>query len=261
MAKLFVCSDIHGFYDEFRKALDDAGFDPANPDHMLIVCGDTVDRGCQPSQVISYLSQLMRENKCVVIKGNHESLVLECLERGYPYSHDYSNGTFETICELGGAGGGRSFDECCVVAEGRFKAFVNKMVNYYETKNHIFVHSFVPLKSLDDMPKYYTRGKVYEKMENWREAHHSDWEAARWGNPFQLAKDGFLPDKCLVFGHWHTSWPRHHWAWSDEAEPEWGKGADFSPYYGKGFIGIDACTAYSGKVNVLVLEDELIKED
>jgi len=61
-----------------------------------------------------------------------------------------------------------------------------------------------------------------------------------------------------VFGHWHTSWPRHHWAWSDEAKPEVGEGADFSPYYGNGFIGIDACTAYSGKVNVLVLEDELM---
>lgn len=259
--KLFVVSDIHGFYTEFRKALDEAGFDPANSEHMLIVCGDTTDRGPNPSGVISYLSQLMRDNKCIVIKGNHESLMLECCERGYPYSHDYSNGTFETICELGGADKGRSFDECCIVTECRFKAFVNKMVNYYETKNYIFVHSFIPLKVLDDMPMHYTRGRVYEKMENWREAHNSDWEAARWGNPFQLAMDGFLPDKCLVFGHWHTSWPRHHWAWSDEAEPEWGKCADFSPYYGKGFIGIDACTAYSGKVNVLILEDELIKED
>jgi hypothetical protein len=25
--KLFVCSDIHGFFDEFKKALDEAGFE------------------------------------------------------------------------------------------------------------------------------------------------------------------------------------------------------------------------------------------
>lgn len=253
--KLFVVSDIHGFYDEFRKALDDIGFDPANSQHMLIVCGDTLDRGPKPKEVIDYLMSLER---CVLIRGNHEDLFEDLCKRDYPYDFDYSNGTFYTIGDLAEATKGMNFSTACIKAERIARSMLDKMVNYYETENYIFVHSFVPLKALDDMPKHYTRGRVYEKMENWREAHNSDWEDARWGNPFQLAKDGFLPDKCLVFGHWHTSWPRHHLAWSDEAEPEWGEGADFSPYYGKGFIGIDACTAYSGKVNVLVLEDELI---
>lgn len=257
--KLYVVSDIHGFYDEFVHALDKSGFNPEDPEHLLIVCGDTVDRGANPGMTISYLSNLMDTGKCVVVRGNHESLVLDCCARGFPYSYDYSNGTFDTICELGGAGDGRSFDGCCIVAEEKFKPFVEKMVDYYETENYIFVHSFIPLKRLDDMPKHYTRGRVYEQMDNWREAHSGDWEDARWGNPFDLAKRGLLPDKCLVFGHWHTSWPRHHWSWSDEVLPEFGLEADFSPYYGDGFIGIDGCTAYSGVVNIIVLEDNLIK--
>lgn len=33
----------------------------------------------------------------------------------------------------------------------------------------------------------------------------------------------------------------------------------FDPYYMDGLIGIDAMTAYSGMVNVLVLEDEMIE--
>lgn len=36
---------------------------------------------------------------------------------------------------------------------------------------------------------------------------------------------------------------------------EFGEDADFSPYYGPGIIAIDACTAFSGKVNCLVMED------
>lgn len=32
--------------------------------------------------------------------------------------------------------------------------------------------------------------------------------------------------------------------------------ADFSSYYGKGVIALDACTAYSGQVNCIILEDE-----
>lgn len=44
-----------------------------------------------------------------------------------------------------------------------------------------------------------------------------------------------------------------------EGKPEWGEGADFSPfYYEDKLIRIDACTAYTGKVNVLVLEDDEI---
>lgn len=36
---------------------------------------------------------------------------------------------------------------------------------------------------------------------------------------------------------------------------EFGEDADFSPYYGPGIIAIDACTAFSGKSNCLVIED------
>lgn len=257
MPKLFCVSDIHGFYDELIEALDNAGFDKNNEDHWLIVCGDVWDRGSQPIEVMTYLQKLPRK---VLVKGNHESLFQDLCEKGYPGSHDFSNGTYDTVCEFGNAGIGNSFDECCIIAHNRTKNFIESMVNYFETKNYIFVHSFVPLKCLDDFPTYYTRGRVYEKMDNWREAHYSDWEAARWGNPFDLAKRGLLPNKTLVFGHWHTSWPRHNCGWSDEVEPEFGEGADFSPYYGDGYIAIDGCCAYSGKVNVLVLEDEFLEE-
>lgn len=244
--KLFCTSDIHGFYDELIEALNNAGFNPNNPEHMLIVCGDVWDRGSQPLEVMRYLNGLER---CVLVRGNHESLFEELVERGYPGSHDFSNGTYDTVCELGNAGIGNSFDECCCVAWAKAKPFLNKMVNYFETDNYIFVHSFIPLNDEDGLPMYYTRNRQFSKMENWREAHHSDWEAARWGNPFKLAEQGFLPEKTLVFGHWGTY----------EQRPKDYEGEDlFDPIYGDGYIGIDATTALSGKVNVLVLEDNLL---
>ena len=36
---------------------------------------------------------------------------------------------------------------------------------------------------------------------------------------------------------------------------EFGDDADFTPYYGPGVIAIDACTAHSGMVNCLVIDD------
>lgn len=253
--KLFVVSDIHGFYDELREALDGAGFDSKNEEHLLIVCGDTTDRGPKPSEVISYLSQLMNKNKCIVVKGNHESLVLECIERGYPYSYDYSNGTFDTICELGNANAGKTFGECCIVAEGRFKAFVNKMVHYFETKRYVFCHGFIPVNCDDEFPMYYQRNRKFSKNEDWRYAHNSEWEQAMWFNGMQMAMDGFTIEKCIVVGHYHASWGHAKMGKCSE----FGEDADFSPfYYQDKLIAIDGCTAHTGKINVLVLEDELI---
>lgn len=251
MPKLFCVSDIHGFYDEMIEALEKSGFDKDNPEHYCITLGDHFDRGPQPYHVMRYLMNLER---WIGIFGNHESLFNECVERGYPCSHDYSNGTFDCICELGGAAEGRSFDECCVIAEQKVKRFFDRMINYFETENYIFVHSFVPLKCNDKHPVYHTRNRKFAKDPDWRHAHESAWETARWGNPFLLADKGLLPDKKLVFGHFHTSFARHYF----DGEPEFGDDANFDIYDGGKFIGIDGCTAHTGKVNVLVLEDNFI---
>ena len=248
MPKLFCISDVHGFYDEMRKALDDAGFDPNNENHWLISCGDNTDRGRQPKEVINYLMSLPRK---ILIKGNHCDLLMDCINRGYGEHHDCSNGTVQTILDL--APNAQPFNVACAVAYEKIKDFIGSMVNYFETKNYIFVHAFIPLVNKDGLPPYYLKNRHFEFNPDWRTANDMDWDDARWGNPYQLLED-FHPDKTLVFGHWHTSYARAKY----NGEPEWGSDADFSPYYGEGYIGIDACTAYSHKVNCLVLEDELI---
>lgn len=247
--RFLIMSDVHGFYNEMINALNKVNFNPETD--FLISLGDTTDRGPNPQKVINFLESLPRKK---LVLGNHESLLMNCIENGFPYSADWHNGTAQTILDL--APNSKTFEEACTVAYEKVKPFVDSMVNYFETANYIFVHSFIPLKCLDGLSKYYTRNRQFEFDPDWRYAHASEWEAARWGNPYELAKKGFLPDKTLVFGHFHTSWPRHKY----EGEPEMGKGADFSIYYGDGYIGIDGCTAYSGKVNVLVLEDSFLED-
>ena len=243
MPKFFIISDVHGCYDEMQFALDKAGFDPNNEEHWLIGCGDYTDRGHQPLEVIKYLQGLPRK---VLVKGNHESLLLECVDRGYPMSHDWSNGTAGTIIDL--APQSQSFDVACSVAYGKVKDFIGGMVDYFETKNHIFVHSWIPLISQNS--------GFYHFDPNWRQATAKQWENARWGNPYELAEQGLnKTGKTIVFGHWHCST-----GWSKaENRSVFGPDAKFEPYYGKGFISIDACTAYSKKCNVIVIEDEFME--
>lgn len=254
MPKLFIVSDVHGYYDEMIEALNKAGFDKDNPEHWLISCGDTMDRGSQPADVMRYLKSLPRK---ILIKGNHESLFKECCQNGYWQTHDIHNGTFDTICELGGAGDGRSFDECCIIAEQRTKRFLDSMVNYFETKNYVFCHGFIPVNCDDGLPMYYHRNRKFSKNEDWRTAHQSEWEQAMWLNGMKMVMDGFEIEKCIVVGHYHASWGHA----IQNNTSEFGEDADFSPfYYEDKLIAIDACTAYTGKVNVLVLEDEFLEE-
>ena len=248
--KLFVTSDIHGYFDEFKKALDEAGFDSTNNNHIVVGLGDYTDRGSQPQQVINYLMSLPNR---ILIKGNHTDLLQDCINRGYPYSHDWHNGTAQTIIDL--APSAERFDVACGVAEEKTKDFINSMVDYFETENYIFVHSWIPLIVEDDYPKYYTRNREYHFNPDWRNATEQEWEQARWGNPFEIAAQGLnQTGKIIVMGHWHCS---TGWA-KAEGRTEFGEDAKFEPFYGDGFIAIDACTAHSKKCNVIVLEADFI---
>lgn len=249
MSKFFVVSDIHSYYTELIIALGDAGFDENNENHYLVVCGDCFDRGPDSARVWKYLKDLPRK---VLIKGNHEQFLINCCERGYPMQHDISNGTAKTIFHLGY---GYEFDDMCKYTLTKIRPFINDMVNYFETKNYIFVHSWIPVINKDGLPAHYTRNRKFEFNPDWRNASQKDWDAAMWGNPFDMADRGFMPDKTVVFGHWHCS---TGWA-KEEGRSEFGDDAKFDPYYGDGFIGIDACTAHSGKCNVIVIEDEFLE--
>lgn len=250
MPKFFATSDVHSYYDELTTALKNAKFDENNEDHWLVVCGDCFDRGPDSAKVLRYLQDLPRK---VLVKGNHEKLLLDCCARGWFGNHDLSNGTARTIFHLGY---GNEFEDMCKDTFAKVKPFIDGMVNYLETKNYIFVHSWIPVINKDGLPAYYTRGRSFGFNPDWRNASQEDWDAATWGNPFDMAKRGLMPDKTVVFGHWATE---HKWA-EVENRKDFDDNAKFEPYYGDGIIGLDACTAYSGKCNVVVIEDEFMEE-
>ena len=254
--KLFVVGDIHGYFNEFKEALDNTDYDKENPDHLLISLGDNFDRGRQPQDILDFLQT---QKNAILIKGNHEDLILDCLERGYPTYKDNHNGTTQTIKDLGNyenmtGNPAQKFLGCCFVTYEKINNFIYNMYNYYETKKYIFVHSWIPLKEKVENDVY---TKVY--YNEWRNAHQFEWDDARWGNPFEFAKlELNKTGKIIVFGHWHTSW----WKEQENGIDAFGPEAAFSPVYLKKYncIGIDGCTAYTHKVNILCLEDELLED-
>ena len=77
--KMFVVSDVHGHYTLLREALDRAGFDKDNEDHLLICCGDYFDRGNENVEVLRFFERLQHK---VLLRGNHEDLLLKLLQTG-----------------------------------------------------------------------------------------------------------------------------------------------------------------------------------
>lgn len=253
MPKLFVVSDIHSYYTPLKKALDEKGYDPSNKDHWLIVCGDAFDRGGESEEVLHFLVSLERK---ILVRGNHDLLLDECCLRGFPYSHDKSNGTTRTIQDISGKQSAYDFADACEITYNKLSRYRELLVNYFETKNYIFVHSWIPFRTveptnpIDWIPPY-----KEEYMKDWRNANEVEWEEAMWVNPFKFADLNFnQTGKTIVFGHWHCS-AGHKVLGNCASEFE---NAIWEPCYYNNTIGIDRCTAHTGEVNVLVLEDEFL---
>ncbi len=256
--KYYVVADPHGFYTEMREALEEKGFFQDEEPHKLIVCGDLMDRGEEALKMQDFILDLMEKDQVILVQGNHEDLMLKLLHGWYQGSyrqmHHIHNGTLDTACQLSYVSKENFGSSCDSVLEGLFfSPFIRKiipaMVDYYETDHYIFTHGWIPSKAcqVNDQETIY----IYEG--DWRQADEEEWSLARWYNGMEAAHCGaFEPGKTIICGHWHTSFGHARY---EEKCGEFSEDADFSPYYAEGIIALDGCTAYTHKVNCIVIED------
>ncbi|MBE6666286.1 MAG: hypothetical protein E7603_08735 [Ruminococcaceae bacterium] len=239
--KLFVVSDIHGHDTELKKALDDAGFEAENKNHVFVSCGDLFDRGGENDKVYAFIKSLKQK---ILIKGNHEDILYEVLSGGKMTVEAELNGTDMTITQIFGKD---AFDE-----NGNFNkelyqekademlAFIDSMLNDYETETYVFTHGWLPIVFEGNYPKI---------DPFWRDASEQDWKESRWLEWQQLySAKATLEEKTIVCGHRPA---RLGHMFDDWREPD-----SNEPFYGDGVIAIDANTVRSGFVNVLVVEQK-----
>lgn len=255
--KLFVASDIHGYFNQWQAALHSAGWEDNNENHVLVVLGDLLDRGPQPLECLKFVNALPSRRK-ILVRGNHEDLMEAMIARRDFRIYDWQNGTAETAFQL--ARGESKYEVLCNMRKHKeYNAYISSLVDYYENDSHVFCHGWIPCLR-NDPNIYHARDISYTFLPNWREG---DWEAARWINGMDAwAKNIRVLGKTVVCGHWHTSWGHHH---LHHDSPEWDnkfstnpdhRHASFAPFVDEGILAIDACTAVSGKVNVVVLEEK-----
>ena len=241
MSKYFVVSDVHSFYREMISALTEAGFDREDPEHIFVSLGDLMDRGPSPLECLEFLNAIPLERK-VLIRGNHEDLLMDCLARECALEHDIHNGTSDTVWRLAGETADVLYRRnprllfAAVREQATLREYVFSLVDYAEIGDYVFVHGWIP-----------PRKGAPER--DWR---RGNWREARWFNGMGKWKCGALvPNKTVVCGHWHVSWGH---SVLEKKGTEFGEKADFSPFIAPGIIAIDACTAYSHRVNCIVLD-------
>lgn len=74
-----IATDVHGQYNEFMLALENARYDETAD--RLILLGDLIDRGRQSREVLEYIAGLMARGRDIeLIRGNHEDILQAFLE-------------------------------------------------------------------------------------------------------------------------------------------------------------------------------------
>ena len=245
--KIIAVSDIHGHYTELLTALDGAGYKKDDPDQLLVVCGDCFDRGKENKKVFDFLLSVPR---IVIIRGNHEDILKNVLLRKALTDTDFYNGTHNTVLEFLRSEDGRRMteEETNAVIENVYLPFLDSTRNYFETENYVFVHGWLPFDIDGD------GDPVPADLET---ATEEQWYEARWTSWFDAIENGLLDigRKTVVCGHLATRFACEYGFLPDRS-PD-----DSSIYYGENFIVIDSNVMSSGRINVLVLEDEPVKDN
>lgn len=146
----FVIGDIHGCSDELRYLVDAL---PLQPNDEIIFLGDYIDRGPDSCGVVSYLIKLtdhLKENRLVFLKGNHEDMLLSYLElSGRHGSMFLLNGGKATVESYGVPAENSSRDRLSAAIPPEHLAFYQALVSYHITEPYLCVHAGVdPLKTL-----------------------------------------------------------------------------------------------------------------
>lgn len=248
----FVFADPHGNYEALITAITEMGYDAANPQHQLIGCGDYFGRAARSNSdcvnIWKYLTSPHHANKPICIRGNHESILIDAIERRQLTETDIYNGEHNTFASFLGRYPNQvkrdcylQFDAAKVMMNIGFYDWLKSLPWYFETAHYIFTHGFVPLQ-------WFGKGWKLSDLSDW------EWGAASWAKTpdyiWTLDRTHTKVDKTIVFGHWRAKELNERFAGKWEE-------VDGNIYVDKErkLIGLDTTTALSHKVGCVVIED------
>ncbi len=124
----YAIGDVHGMYDELLELLRTL---PLNDGDELIFLGDYVDRGPSSKNVVDFLDTLKGKYEVTLLKGNHEDMLLNCIDKGECGVWHF-NGAYATIRSFGG-----------IEKIKDYLNFLKSLKTFHIKRNFLFVHAGV----------------------------------------------------------------------------------------------------------------------
>jgi len=155
--RTLAIGDIHGCCFALDTLTQAAGI---TPDDFLIFLGDYIDRGPDSKGVVSRVIQHSQEQGTIILRGNHEAMILSARENPLQAHLWGSYGGDEALRSYG-AWGRNDWQQ--FISEEHWR-FFEKSLPWYETETHIFVHATVlPELDMPDQPEYVLYWEQYDQ--------------------------------------------------------------------------------------------------
>ncbi|HBK82500.1 MAG TPA: serine/threonine protein phosphatase, partial [Flavobacterium sp.] len=94
MSRTLVIGDIHGGLKAVKQIFERAA---VTPNDTLIFLGDYVDGWSESALVIDFLMELEKNQNCILVKGNHDDLLLNYLKTNLYHEEWFNHGGKSTI--------------------------------------------------------------------------------------------------------------------------------------------------------------------
>lgn len=188
MSNTYAIADLHGRFDLLCQAIDLIEKDAGEVGGKLVVLGDFVDRGPQSRSIIDLLmAGPQRPNwEWIVLQGNHEAMMLECLDNPGILRWWVGNGGGQTLESYGYRHGDSLFP---LKIPADHLAWLKARPLTHEDQHRIFVHAGVPF----DQPLAVAKAETLQWMLYPGDVEHGDAEI----HPDM----GHCSGKHIVHGH------------------------------------------------------------
>ncbi|MFV8374897.1 metallophosphoesterase family protein [Flavobacterium sp. LB1P71] len=128
--RTLVIGDIHGGLHALHQIMERANVTIKD---TLIFLGDYVDGWSQSPQVIDYLIELQKKQNCICIRGNHDDLLLEWLNKSTDNLMWYKHGGEATVI---------AYETVDAETKQKHIEFLQSLDNFYlDEQNRLFVHA------------------------------------------------------------------------------------------------------------------------
>src|SRR5436309_3143545 len=136
--RTLAIGDIHGCLRALDALLDQV--DP-QPDDLVMILGDYVDRGPDSKGVLERILGLRGRCRCVALKGNHDLMMLTAREDEEHFTEWLACGGKQTLESYHAKVDWQAFAEAIPAQHWHF--LEHACVPYHEIDTHFFVHANV----------------------------------------------------------------------------------------------------------------------